>query len=79
MRVDYVRVYQDPSNVKTSCDPSDAPTAAYIKAYVISMTRCRIGYLTSDRYEPAYTNPNYTDWQTQYGEPFPGNSWDGDC
>ncbi|KAH9937045.1 beta-glucan synthesis-associated protein-domain-containing protein [Fomitopsis serialis] len=34
MRVDYVRVYQDPSNVKTSCDPPDAPTASYINAYV---------------------------------------------
>ncbi|KAH9837169.1 beta-glucan synthesis-associated [Rhodofomes roseus] len=62
LRVDYVRVYQDPNNIKTSCDPPDAPTATYIKAY-----------------EPAYTNPNYTDWQTQYGEPFPGNHWAGDC
>lgn len=62
MRVDYVRVYQDPNNIKTSCDPPDAPTAAYINAF-----------------EGAYTNPNYTDWQTQYGEPFPGNHWAGDC
>lgn len=34
LRVDYVRVYQDPKNVKTSCDPPDAPTAAYIEACV---------------------------------------------
>ena len=32
LRVDYVRVYQDPKNIKTSCDPPDAPTAAYIEA-----------------------------------------------
>lgn len=34
LRVDYVRVYQDPENIKTSCDPPDAPTAAYIEACV---------------------------------------------
>ncbi|KAI0734482.1 beta-glucan synthesis-associated [Fomitopsis betulina] len=62
LRVDYVRVYQDPKNVKTSCDPPDAPTASYI-----------------DAYKGAYANPNYTDWQTTYGEPFPGNHWNGDC
>lgn len=30
MLVDYVRVYQDPSNKMLGCDPTDMPTAAYI-------------------------------------------------
>ena len=30
MRVDYVRVYQDPDNKNWGCDPDDFPTAAYI-------------------------------------------------
>ncbi|EPT03887.1 hypothetical protein FOMPIDRAFT_120852 [Fomitopsis schrenkii] len=33
MRVDYVRVYQDPSNKNWGCDPDDFPTAAYINKY----------------------------------------------
>ena len=36
MRVDYVRVYQDPHAVNVGCDPSDFPTAAYIEQYVSS-------------------------------------------
>ena len=31
MKVDYIRVYQDPANINVGCDPSDFPTAAYIK------------------------------------------------
>ncbi|KAJ7888736.1 beta-glucan synthesis-associated, partial [Mycena leptocephala] len=30
MRVDWVRVYQDPDNVQVGCDPKDYPTAEYI-------------------------------------------------
>ena len=30
MKVDYVRVYQDPDNINYGCDPVDFPTAAYI-------------------------------------------------
>lgn len=30
MHVDYIRVYQDPKNIKTGCDPKDYPTADYI-------------------------------------------------
>lgn len=42
LRVDYVRVYQDPKNIKTSCDPPDAPTAAYIEAYVFTGGKLRL-------------------------------------
>lgn len=34
MRVDWVRVYQDPSNLNIGCDPADFPTADYINTYV---------------------------------------------
>lgn len=31
MKVDYIRIYQDPDNINIGCDPPDFPTAAYIK------------------------------------------------
>ena len=34
MRVDWIRVYQDPDNINIGCDPTDFPTAAYIDEYV---------------------------------------------
>lgn len=34
LRIDWVRVYQDPNNINIGCDPPDFPTAEYIKAYV---------------------------------------------
>ena len=34
MKVDYIRVYQDPSNKNVGCDPIDFPTAAYINECV---------------------------------------------
>lgn len=34
LRVDYIRVYQDPDNVNIGCDPPDFPTKAYIDQYV---------------------------------------------
>ncbi|KAI0744939.1 glycoside hydrolase family 16 protein [Earliella scabrosa] len=33
MRVDWIRVYQDPDALNLGCDPPDFPTRAYIKAY----------------------------------------------
>ena len=35
LRVDYIRVYQDPDNINIGCDPPDFPTAAYINEYVV--------------------------------------------
>lgn len=34
MKVDYIRVYQDPDHKNIGCDPPDFPTAAYIEQYV---------------------------------------------
>ncbi|KAI1791140.1 glycoside hydrolase family 16 protein [Ganoderma leucocontextum] len=33
MRIDWIRVYQDPNAVNIGCDPPDFPTAAYIEQY----------------------------------------------
>ncbi|KAI0651922.1 glycoside hydrolase family 16 protein [Trametes meyenii] len=33
LRVDWIRVYQDPNRINIGCDPEDFPTAEYIKAY----------------------------------------------
>ncbi|KAK0438127.1 glycoside hydrolase family 16 protein [Armillaria borealis] len=33
MSIDWIRVYQDPSNINIGCDPDDFPTAAYIDTY----------------------------------------------
>lgn len=35
LRVDWIRVYQDPDNINIGCDPPDFPTAAYINEYVV--------------------------------------------
>lgn len=34
MRVDYVRLYQDPNERNLGCDPKDFPTKAYIEEYM---------------------------------------------
>lgn len=34
LRVDWIRVYQDPDEINIGCDPSDFPTAAYIAEWV---------------------------------------------
>jgi len=38
LRVDYVRVYQDPNNINVGCDPEDFPTADYINTYIDAYT-----------------------------------------
>lgn len=62
MKVDYIRVYQDPDAINIGCDPDDFPTAAYINEYI-----------------EAYTNPNLTTWRDDYKQPFPKNSFLGEC
>ncbi|EJF66804.1 glycoside hydrolase family 16 protein [Dichomitus squalens] len=62
MKVDWIRVYQDPDNINVGCDPSDFPTAAYINEYL-----------------EAYTNPNLTTWRDDFKQPFPKNSFLGQC
>lgn len=38
MKVDWVRVYQDPNAINIGCDPEDFPTMDYIKTYVFYFT-----------------------------------------
>lgn len=33
MRLDYIRIYQDPNNVQVTCDPPDYPTTSYISQH----------------------------------------------
>ncbi|THU76916.1 glycoside hydrolase family 16 protein [Dendrothele bispora CBS 962.96] len=63
MYVDWIRVYQDSDNINIGCDPKDFPTADYINTLYIE----------------AYTNPNLTTWVDDYGQPFPKNSFLGEC
>lgn len=35
MKIDYIRVYQNPNNINYGCDPDDFPTEAYINTYVL--------------------------------------------
>ena len=37
MKVDWIRVYQDPDSMNIGCDPPDFPTAAYIEESVRSL------------------------------------------
>ncbi|CAL1705276.1 unnamed protein product [Somion occarium] len=62
MKVDWIRVYQDPDAINIGCDPPNFPTAAYIEGYI-----------------EAYTNPNLTTWRDDYKQPFPKNSFLGQC
>jgi len=56
MRVDYVRVYQDPDNLNTGCDPSDFPTAAYINEYIDAYTNPNLTTWTGDYGQPVPGN-----------------------
>ena len=47
MRVDWIRVYQDPKAINIGCDPSAFPTASYISQYVT---------LVIDDVHPSLTN-----------------------
>ncbi|KAJ7574310.1 beta-glucan synthesis-associated [Mycena floridula] len=38
MRIDYIRVYQDPKQINIGCDPENFPTAAYIQEYIEAYT-----------------------------------------
>lgn len=62
MRVDYIRVYQDPDALNVGCDPKDFPTETYINTYI-----------------EAYTNSNLTTWRDDFKQPFPKNSFLGEC
>ncbi|OMJ18227.1 putative beta-glucan synthesis-associated protein [Smittium culicis] len=55
LQFDYVRLYQDPNNIRLSCDPEDRPTAQYI------MDHPRAYYNKDLRYwnQTGYGTPSY--------------------
>ncbi|KAJ7874471.1 glycoside hydrolase family 16 protein [Mycena olivaceomarginata] len=42
MRIEWVRVYQDPENVNVGCDPKDYPTVGYINQYMEAYTNANL-------------------------------------
>ena len=80
MKVDYIRIYQDPDAINVGCDPVDFPTQAYINQCVVyfALTALLTEYCSS-RYIEAYTNPNITTWVDDYGQTVPKNSFLGQC
>ncbi|KIY50386.1 SKN1-domain-containing protein [Fistulina hepatica ATCC 64428] len=70
MRLDYIRVYQPANAVNVGCSPVDYPTEPYIN---------RQGYIAVHAHMEAYTNPNLTTWRGDYGQPWPKNSFLGQC
>ena len=56
LRVDYIRVYQDPNAINVGCDPSAFPTAAYINEYVQSHIPFSIHLLAVKRWRVSYTD-----------------------
>lgn len=85
LKLDYVRVYQDPNNLNWGCDPPNFPTQAYINTWVPPFST-RLGVHHSNRcfgrpfrYMKAYTDPNLTTWRNDFGQPFPKNSFLETC
>ncbi|KAJ7020055.1 beta-glucan synthesis-associated [Mycena alexandri] len=64
MRVDWVRVYQDPTDPQSTigCNPPNFPTANYIA-----------------QYQEAYTNPNLTTWVDDFHQTIPKNRLADTC
>ncbi|KAI0068292.1 beta-glucan synthesis-associated [Artomyces pyxidatus] len=52
MRIDYVRVYQEPDAVNIGCDPSGFPTAAYINEYIEAYTNPNLTTWKDDYGQP---------------------------
>ncbi|KAL6309870.1 glycoside hydrolase family 16 protein [Sparassis latifolia] len=56
MSIDYIRVYQDPSNINIGCDPKDFPTAAYINEYMEAYTNPNLTTWRGDYGQPFPNN-----------------------
>ncbi|KAI0319864.1 beta-glucan synthesis-associated [Amylostereum chailletii] len=52
MRIDYIRVYQDPAAKNVGCSPKDFPTAAYIDQYLESYTNPNLTTWRDDFKQP---------------------------
>ena len=52
MKVDYIRVYQDPDNINIGCDPPDFPTEAYINEHIEAYTNPNLTTWRGDYGQP---------------------------
>ncbi|KAJ3490570.1 hypothetical protein NLI96_g1324 [Meripilus lineatus] len=52
MKIDWIRVYQDPDEINYGCDPSDFPTQAYINQYIEAYTNPNLTTWTDDFKQP---------------------------
>jgi len=52
MKVDWIRVYQKPSERNVGCDPDDFPTAAYIEQYIEAYTNPNLTTWRDDYGQP---------------------------
>lgn len=67
MKVDYIRVWQEPDKIQTSCSPPNFPTKEYIE-------RHKDAYYNRDL--TTWTEPKS---EGGYNHPFPGNMLIGQC
>ncbi|KAJ7124630.1 beta-glucan synthesis-associated protein [Mycena crocata] len=56
MRVDWVRVYQNPSRINIGCDPPERPTSAYIDTYLEAYTNPLLTTWKDDYKQPVPKN-----------------------
>ncbi|KAI0375069.1 glycoside hydrolase family 16 protein [Pilatotrama ljubarskyi] len=56
LRIDWIRVYQDPNNINIGCDPPDFPTAAYINQYIEAYTNPNLTTWVDDYKQPKPKN-----------------------
>lgn len=67
MRIDYVRVWQEPDKIKTSCSPPDYPTKEYIERHKEAYYNNKLTSWVKPKEEGGYDHP------------FPGNMLMGQC
>ncbi|KAM5536682.1 hypothetical protein V8D89_009609 [Ganoderma adspersum] len=56
MKIDWIRVYQDPENINIGCDPANFPTAAYINQYIEAYTNPNLTTWHNDFKQPIPKN-----------------------
>ena len=52
MKIDYIRVYQDPNSINYGCDPDDFPTESYINTYIEAYTNPNLTTWRNDFGQP---------------------------
>ncbi|KAJ7054316.1 glycoside hydrolase family 16 protein [Mycena amicta] len=56
MRVDWIRVYQQPDQINIGCDPEERPTADYINTYIEAYTNPNLEHVHDDYGQPVPKN-----------------------